>query len=597
MNVPLVFVAVITCLMSLYMMHRFIRRPEVVPVILLIIQLLAATVIIFSLLEDVLTTPVVELAVILTGVLLPAFVVTYDHIMVSKKRRKLGVCIPFIEKKEKNKPQNWNVSFFTERTELWKREIHALEVHHSLSIKDAVISENIKKQLILIQRLINLDNYEKAAEQYRLISSILPDSCAVAYNSGYLHCFVGKYREAYKILRRAYELVKQEKQWGKDFEEIDKSHKHYLPKELDTMIQFNMGFALYHMGKYEHAVRHFQKALDVKPDLTVAYKNIARAFLAVNMEDKAIEYLEKGRLDLRDSNMRVVLGSIYYRKGDTKKALEVLDEAAGADEKQIEAMKWRGKAAIKEKMYDKAIECFSILIRTDSAELTHYYHLALAQRTSGQNTEALKTYEKGINREPLNSMLLYHAGTLLDELDQKDKSVQYLYKSLQGNEIIEDALNYLGVLLGQMKRFRESVQVFEKGIKSFPNSYRLYFNRGIVLEMSRRLEDAVDSFEKAYELERKDPMLYYHYTAALIKIRDYTKAIRICKAGMSNYPEDTELIYGLSKVYAHMGEKDIAVDLLKKVLELDPVYLGRIRKDLDFKTLYRHPGYQSMMVS
>ena len=36
--------------------------------------------------------------------------------------------------------------------------------------------------------------------------------------------------------------------------------------------------------------------------------------------------------------MRIVLGSIYYRKGDMKKAIEVLDEAVKTDEKQIEAL-------------------------------------------------------------------------------------------------------------------------------------------------------------------------------------------------------------------------------------------------------------------
>ena len=92
-----------------------------------------------------------------------------------------------------------------------------------------------------------------------------------------------------------------------------------------------------------------------------------------------------------------------------------------------------------------------------------------------------------------------------------------MYRSIQCVEPLEDAFNYLGVLLRQMKRYRESVQVFEKGIRVFNKSYQLHFNLGIVLEMSRRLEDAIVYFEKAYELNRNDPMLYYHYTAVLLK--------------------------------------------------------------------------------
>ena len=46
-----------------------------------------------------------------------------------------------------------------------------------------------------------------------------------------------------------------------------------------------------------------------------------------------------------------------------------------------------------------------------------------------------------------------------------------------------------------------------------------------------------------------------------------------------------------------MGEKDIAVELLQKVLEGDHAYLMKIRKEPDFKILYKHQGFQSLMVS
>jgi len=596
MNIPLVFVAVAACLTALYMMNRFIRRPSVITGAILGIQLFSSTVIVFALVQNVLTIPVVEIAAIAAGIILPAFVVAIDHIVFYRKIRKMGVTVPFIEKKEK-RGQDPDSSSFLKNAELWKREIHAMDVYRSLSIQDPHILENIKKKLIITQRLINLEKYETAVEQYRFLCEIIPDSHLICYNTGFLHCFIGRYREAYKYLRRAYELVKQEKQWGKDFEEVEKGHKHYLPDDLDIVIEFNIGYSLYNLGEYEHSIRRFKKVLEKKPDLTVAYKNIARAYLKIGMDDKAIEYLEKGRMDVRDSVMRVVLGSIYYKKGDTKKALEILDEAVKANEKQIEALKWRGKAAIKEKIYDKAVECFNTLIEMEPAETSHYYHLALAQRSMGNNEDALRTYEAGIAQNQTDSTLLYYYGTLLDEVGKKEKAVEVLYKSIQSDELLEDAFNYLGVLLGQMKRYRESVQVFEKGIRAFNKSYQLHFNLGIVLEMSRRLEDAIVYFEKAYDLNRNDPMLYYHYTAALLKKRDYAKAIRICKAGMSNYPDDAELIYGLSKVYTHMGEKDIAIDLLKKVLELDPTFAARIKEEPDFKTLYRHPGYRSLIAS
>lgn len=594
MNVPFIFMAVIICLLVLYMMNRFIQRPGIVTTLILIIQFLTATVTIFSLFENVFTTPLVELIMLLAGVFLPVLVVVYDHVDFSRRRKKSGAEVSFIEKKERRKQSKWDVSFFTGNAEVWRKEINALDVYRTLSIKDEMIKENVKKQLNLIQRLINLERYETAAEQYRFLSVIFPDCAEIAYNTGYLYCFIGKFKEAYKILIRAQRAMNKQKCEtikAKDGVTADNYN------DLGAAIQFYTGYALYHLGKYAHSIRHFQKVLETNPDLTVAYKNIAKAFLVLGVDNKAIDYLEKGRMDLRDSSMRIVLGSLYYRMGNTKKAVEVLDEVAQADTKRVEALKWKGKAAIREKMYDKAIECFSALIQIDLSDPFHFYHLALAQRASKQKEKALKTYDLGISEHPQNSMLLYNAATLMDELGHKERAVQTLYKSLEGDEYLEDAVNYLGVLLGQMGRYRESIQVFEKGIKRFDNSGTLYFNLGIVLEMARRLNDAAEAFEMAYHLNPKDPILIYHFTAVLLKIRDYGKAIRICKQGLSDYPDDAELVYGLSKIYSHMGEKDIAVDLLRKAVELDPLYLSRLKKDIEFAALKNHPGYQALMVS
>ncbi|MBP7176449.1 MAG: tetratricopeptide repeat protein [Thermoclostridium sp.] len=596
MNIPLIFTAVLICLLALYIMNRFVKRPGPGAIVILTLQLLAATVTVFSLFENVFTTPVVELGIIFTGIIMPLPVVLFDHIVFFKRLKKSGVREPFLEKKERKKSGIWNVTSYTANAELWKNEIQAMDVYRSITLGDEQILENVKKQLILAQRLINLERYETAAEQYRMLSTILPVSSGLAYNAGYLHCFIGRYREAYKLLKNGLKSVQKEKRTSNQANE-DNKQKKFTPEELETMIHFYLGYTLYHLGKYEHAVRHYQKVLERKPDLTVVFKNMARAYLAMEMSEPAIEYLEKGRVDLRDNSMRIVLGSLYYQKGETKKALDVLDEVAKADEKQLEALKWKGKSALKEKQFEKAEECFSELVELEPTEPTNYHQLALAQQSRGEKTKALKTYEAGIATHPQSSILLYNAGTLMDDMGQKEKAAEVLFKSLQGDEYLEDAVNHLGVLLGQMKQYRESVQVFDKGLVQYDKSYQLWFNRGIVLDMAKRQEEAVASFDRAYELNQEDPVLINYYTGALLQTRDYTKAIRILKQGLNNYPDDAELMYGLSKVYSQMGEKDVAVDLLKRVAALDPVYLVRMQKDLDFKTLQNHPGYKNLLVS
>jgi len=103
MNIPLIFAAVVICMLALYIMNRFVKRPGPGSILILIVQFVAATVAVFSLFENVLTTPAVELGIILTGVVLPLPVVLYDHIAFSGRLKKAGVRVSFLEKKEKKK--------------------------------------------------------------------------------------------------------------------------------------------------------------------------------------------------------------------------------------------------------------------------------------------------------------------------------------------------------------------------------------------------------------------------------------------------------------------------------------------------------------
>ena len=85
-------------------------------------------------------------------------------------------------------------------------------------------------------------------------------------------------------------------------------------------------------------------------------------------------------------------------------------------------------------------------------------------------------------------MLLYNATTLLDEMGDRERAVRYLYKSLEGDEQMEDAYNYWACYWGS--RSTAAVQVLTGSIKIHERSYKLYFNRGIVLgnvKKARRL--------------------------------------------------------------------------------------------------------------
>ena len=54
-----------------------------------------------------------------------------------------------------------------------------------------------------------------------------------------------------------------------------------------------MGRAYYEQGKYDSAIKSYQKAIAINPDYVTAHYNLARAYSLENEETLAIESLQK----------------------------------------------------------------------------------------------------------------------------------------------------------------------------------------------------------------------------------------------------------------------------------------------------------------
>lgn len=121
---------------------------------------------------------------------------------------------------------------------------------------------------------------------------------------------------------------------------------------------------------------------------------------------------------------------------------------------------------------------------------------------------------------------------------------------------------------GEKKKARAEIELLQK---QFPNEPPLYFMKGIINRLDGNYEDSLKAFEK---LSRLDPaaraVCAYNRARIFIYKREYDQAIKEIERGEKAEPDHPMLKIFRSGVYYYRGDKEIAIDLMSRVLEEHP---------------------------
>ncbi|MEO8042113.1 MAG: protein kinase [Acidobacteriota bacterium] len=121
---------------------------------------------------------------------------------------------------------------------------------------------------------------------------------------------------------------------------------------------------------------------------------------------------------------------------------------------------------------------------------------------------------------------------------------------------------------GEKKKARAEIELLQK---QFPNEAPLYFMKGVMNRLDGNYEESLRAFEK---LSRLDPaaraVSAYNRARIFIYKRDYDQAIKEIEWGEKAEPDHPMLKIFRSGVYYYRGDKQMAIDLMSKVLEEHP---------------------------
>jgi tetratricopeptide (TPR) repeat protein len=173
-------------------------------------------------------------------------------------------------------------------------------------------------------------------------------------------------------------LIEQEK-------ETQARHEEEMQREQAKRLN-NAGVHCFHNGDYAEALKYFERALELDPELTEALNNMGLTYTEMGEEEEAIEAFKTAiklnpDLPATYNNM----GYVFYLKGDFKQAIEMYNEALGRTTRSSSAYTNLGNAYYKLDQREKAIEAWKKALEIDPSNEKAKRNLKRFQKVSAES--------------------------------------------------------------------------------------------------------------------------------------------------------------------------------------------------------------------
>ncbi len=185
-------------------------------------------------------------------------------------------------------------------------------------------------------------------------------------------------------------------------------------------------------GRFDEAVAHYEKALEIRPDDAEAHNNLGLALAGCGQIDEAIDHYQKALAIEPDRvEAHYNLGLALMRREQFEEAIAHYRRAVEIKPGYIDARYMLGNALARQGMYEDATDQFRRVldVKPNYAEAHYYLGLALAHR--GQTEEAIEHYRKALEIKADNLNAHYNLASALIERGKFDEAIEQYQKALE----------------------------------------------------------------------------------------------------------------------------------------------------------------------
>lgn len=370
---------------------------------------------------------------------------------------------------------------------------------------------------------------------------------------------------------------------------------------IELMVRWDKGDNL------ETAIGLFKEATALDPNFALAYAHLADALrfrYAISRDDtwlsEAVTMVNKAvALNPGLAGVQVALGRIHTTQGNYDLAFAALERALSIDPNDAEANQAMAKIYERQGRLPDAEASFKKAMALDQESLMIRDSYANFLYRQGRYDDAAKLWQSVISVAPDHFGALVNLGSALSETGDIPGAIAMYERAIEIKPTYM-AYSNLGADYSKEKRYPEAVEAFKKALEIDNSDSLAWGNLAFVYSWMSGFDSlAKETFEHAIELAEAARLqqprdTYVHSDLALYyaKTGQSELALQRIETALTLSPDSGETLAAAAEVYELNGQRDKAVELALKSIELGQTR-RRFQQSPDLADLLKDPRMQS----